>query len=141
MIISVDDNSPIDFIPFKCLICTQIIWRDTITFQCLRCNKDICVECITNIINTTNVCPYCRYKMSSIIEQMEIGNLIEDDSLYSSEEEDITEDTEDTNITEDEESEDDKKKCYKCISQISMLIVAVLLLLNGIYLLSIMHNK
>ena len=134
MIVSVDDNSPIDFIPFKCLICTQIVWRDTITFQCLRCNKDICFECITNIINTTNVCPYCRYKMSSIIEQMEIGNMIEDDSLYSSEEED----TEDTDTTEDEESECDKKKC---ISQISMLIVAVLLLLNGIYLLSIMHNK
>lgn len=137
MIVSVDDNSPIDFIPFKCLICTQIIWRDTITFQCLRCNKDICVECITNIINTTNVCPYCRYKMTSIIEQMEIGNIIEDDSLYSSEEED----TEDTNITEDEEIEENKTKCYKCISQISMLIFSVLLLLNGIYLLSIMHNK
>ena len=138
MIISVDDNSPIDFIPFKCLICTQIIWRDTITFQCLRCNKDICVECITNIINTTNVCPYCRYKMSSIIEQMEIGNLIEDDSLYSSEEE-YTEDTDTT--TEEEESENDTQKCCKYISQISILIVGVLLLLNGIYLLSIMNDR
>tara|TARA_Y100000991_G_scaffold215220_1_gene204982 strand:+ start:3752 stop:3982 length:231 start_codon:yes stop_codon:yes gene_type:complete len=75
--------------------------------------------------------------MSSIVEQMEIGNMIEDGSLYSSEEGDITENTE---TTEDEENEDDKQKCYKYISQISILIFAFLLFINGIYLLSIIHN-
>lgn len=136
MLISVDDNSPIDFIPTKCSICTDIIWRDTITFQCLRCNKDICINCIYNIIETTNVCPYCRYKMTNIIEHMKIGNIIEDDSLYSNDEESVEiDEIEDTNTN------NEKNNCYKIVYLTFLLIVVVLLFINAIYLLSLINHN
>jgi hypothetical protein len=50
MIISVDDNSEIDFIPSKCSICLDVICRDTISFSCLRCQEKICYKCIINIM-------------------------------------------------------------------------------------------
>ena len=133
MIISVDDNSKIDFIPSKCPICLDVMWRDTISFSCLRCQEKICYNCIINIMETANTCPFCRYKITSIIEEMELDNLLINDDYDDSYSNESENENQDTNV------ESDEKNCKKYIYQCLMISLFVLLLINAVYLLSFIN--
>ena len=55
-----------DFEPFQCPICFETIWRDTYTFECFYCDKEICNLCYDKLKttsqnnNTSLTCVLCR---------------------------------------------------------------------------------
>ena len=123
---SFDDSSQIDYIPYKCPICYNIIWRNVSTYTCNKCQNKLCYHCLNNILNNdNNNCPFCRERLKHLISISEEYNL--NDEEYDLNDEEYNLNDGNYNINDD--------KCRK--KNIFLIIGIVLLFINMIYLLSL----
>ena len=73
IIYSSDDTSKINYVPYNCPICYNIIWRDLSSYICNECENKFCYNFFNNIKNNNNSCPFCRQKLEYLIPISEIN--------------------------------------------------------------------
>jgi len=66
-----------------CCICQQIFKHDENVYSCIRCKKNIHIECTKKLLEFKNECPNCRYKYDhfdnlDLVELMIFSNQIVD---------------------------------------------------------------